>query len=98
MAKISDKELERKFDAGEDITPYMEMETLRRPNQERLARRISVDMPEGMLFELDSIATQMGVARQAVIKIWLFERLQLEMERERMRGDKGNLPKVSLDS
>lgn len=98
MPKISDKELERKFNAGEDMTPYMDMETLRRPNQERLARRISVDMPEGMLFELDSIATQMGVTRQAVIKIWLFERLQLEMERERMRNDKAVLPKVSMDT
>lgn len=98
MAKISDEELEKKFDASEDMTPYMDMDPLRRPNQDRLARRISVDMPEGMLFELDTIAVRMGVPRQAVIKIWLFERLQVEMEREQARSERALVPKVSMDS
>lgn len=97
MPKISDEELEKKFDAGEDMTPYMDMDTLRRPNQERLARRISVDIPEGILFELDTIAARVGVPRQTLIKVWLFERLQVEMERGQARNEKSLVPKVSLD-
>ena len=95
MTKTSDEELKRLFDAGEDKTPYMDMDTVRRSNQERLARRVSVDMPEGMLLALDEAAVRMGVPRQAVIKIWLAERLDLEAEREIARRSKAPAPYIS---
>ena len=85
MAAISNEELERRFDDGEDITEFMDMSTLRRPNQERAARRISMDVPEDMVRGLDRAARRMGVNRQAVIKIWLTERLDQEAERELAR-------------
>lgn len=86
MAMISNEELERLFDAGEDITEYMDLSTKRRPNQERAARRISMDVPEEMVRGLDKAAARMGVNRQAVIKVWLTERLDQEAERERARN------------
>lgn len=86
MAAISNEELERRFDGGEDITEFMDMSTLRRPNQERAARRISMDVPEEMVRGLDRAAERMGVNRQAVIKIWLTERLDQEAERELARA------------
>lgn len=46
MASIRSDELERAFDAGEDITKYMDMSTLERPNQSPAFRRISMDVPE----------------------------------------------------
>lgn len=82
---ISNEELERRFDEGEDITAFMDASTLRRPNQERAARRISMDVPEEMVRGLDRAATRMGVNRQAVMKIWLTERLDQEAERELAR-------------
>lgn len=86
MTSISNEELERRFDEGEDITQFMEMDTLRRPNQEKAARRISMDVPEEMVRGLDRAANRMGVNRQAVIKVWLTERLDQEAERELARA------------
>ena len=89
MPKISNEELERKFGEGEDITPYMGMPTARRPDQERVARRISMDVPEELVRGLDRYAARAGVNRQAVIKLWLTERLDQEAERELARATAG---------
>lgn len=86
MKNISNEELEKKFDAGEDITEYMDMNTITRPNQNRAARRISMDITEEMVRGLDRYASRMGVNRQAVIKIWLGERLDEEAQKERVRA------------
>ena len=86
MKDISSEELEERFDAGEDLTAYMDRETARRPNLEKgVAKRISIDMPANIVMGLDKAAARMGVNRQAVIKVWLSERLDLEEERERRR-------------
>ena len=85
MASIRSDELERAFDAGEDITEYMDMSTLERPNQSPAFRRISMDVPEEVVRSLDRAARRMGINRQAVIKVWLTERLDQEEECERAR-------------
>jgi len=43
-------------------------------------RPISIRFPEPMLAELKRLAAQKGVAYQALIKIWLDERLQQERQ------------------
>lgn len=53
MATISTEEFDELFDKGDDITPYMDMSTARHPNQERAAKRISMDGPEEMVRDLD---------------------------------------------
>lgn len=85
MASIRSDELERAFDAGEDIAEYMDMSTLERPNQSPAFRRISMDVPEEVVRSLDRAARRMGINRQAVIKVWLTERLDQEEECERAR-------------
>jgi len=40
--------------------------------------RVNVDFPAWMIDDLDKAAATMGVTRQAVIKIWLAERLKIE--------------------
>lgn len=85
MKSISNEELERRFDDGEDITGFMDLSTARRPNQEPVARRISMDVPEELVRGLDHAAKRMGINRQAVIKVWLTERLDQERERELAR-------------
>ena len=86
MARISNEELERRFDEGEDITEFMDLSTVRRPNREKPARRISMDVPEEMVRALDRYAARSGTNRQAVIKLWLTERLDQEAERELARA------------
>ena len=71
------KELDEIFDKGEDITPYLDLSTAERPGYTQ--KRISVDFPQWMLHSLDHHASKMGVTRQAVIKMWLAERLQKEV-------------------
>lgn len=85
MQAISNEELERRFDEGEDITEYMDLSTVRHPNQERAASRIVVDVPEQVAVGLDRAARRMGVSRKDVIRVWLSERLDEEADREARR-------------
>jgi biotin operon repressor len=67
-------ELDRKFEAGEDITSVLEIARARRTNQE--PRRVNVDFPTWMIHSLDKEANRLGVTRQSIIKIWISERLK----------------------
>lgn len=73
------KELDRLFDKGEDITPYLDLTKVRRPGHEQ--RRVNVDLPNWMIDSLDRQASRLGVTRQSVIKTWIAERLEKEMKR-----------------
>jgi hypothetical protein len=72
--EISAEELERRFDAGEDITPYLDMGTLRRVNP--APRRVNVDFPAWMVEALDSEANTLGITRQSLIKVVINEHLK----------------------
>jgi hypothetical protein len=74
--EISTEEFDRRFDAGEDVTPYLDISKARRPGRE--IRRVNVDFPAWMLQSLDREAARLGVPRQAIIKIWLADRLRAE--------------------
>ena len=66
-------EFDRKFDAGEDMTPWLDLSKARRPGLE--ARRVSVDFPAWMVDALDREARRLGVTPQSIIKVWIAERL-----------------------
>ena len=68
------KELEKKFDAGEDISQYLDISKARRPKQDQ--KRVNVDFPLWMIQQLDKEARRLGVPRQSIIKVWVAERLQ----------------------
>jgi hypothetical protein len=71
------EELDKIFDDGkEDILPYLDMSTLRRPNLDQ--KRVNVDLPIWMVSELDKQASLIGVTRQSIIKVWLSERIKTE--------------------
>ena len=67
-------ELDSKFDNGEDISKYLDLSKTRRPGQEQ--KRVNVDFPVWMICSLDKEARRLGVSRQAIIKLWLAERLE----------------------
>lgn len=70
--KASD--FDRRFDAGEDITKYLELSGARRPGQ--AVKRVNVDFPEWMIRSLDREARRLGVPRQSIIKVWVAQRLE----------------------
>jgi len=67
-------EFDKKFDQGEDITKYLDTLKSRRPGQEQ--KRVNVDFPTWMIRLLDKEAKRLGVPRQAIIKVWIGERLE----------------------
>ncbi len=68
------KEFDRRFDAGEDMTKFLDLSSAERPNQK--TRGVNVDFPEWMIHSLDKEANRLGVTRQSIIKIWISERLK----------------------
>jgi hypothetical protein len=74
MKTIKAKEIEKKFDEGEDISKYLDMSKAKRPEQEQ--RRVNVDFPLWMIHLLDKEAKRLGVPRQSIIKVWVAERFE----------------------
>jgi hypothetical protein len=73
----STEEFDRRFDAGEDIHDLIDM------NQAKIIRhgkkvRITLDIAEELVQDIDYIRKSLGVDRSALIKIWLHERVQKE--------------------
>nr|WP_295661041.1 CopG family antitoxin [Polymorphobacter sp.] len=53
---------------------WLDLSTARRPNLE--PKRVNVDFPLWMVNRLDENAKKRGVTRQALIKMWLADRLE----------------------
>ena len=67
--KISAAAFDRKFDRSEDITAYLDLKNA------TVVQRVNVDFPSWMVEMLDQEAIKMNVSRQAIIKMWIRERL-----------------------
>jgi len=82
MKKIAknNKEFDRRFDDGEDIHDLIDMSKARVSRPGRKVR-ISLDIGEELLHEIDRIRATIGVDRSALIKVWLHERIQREKTR-----------------
>jgi hypothetical protein len=71
---ISAEEFDRLFDEGSDeIDQYLDWSKATRPGLE--IKRVNVDFPQWMIARLDKEAKRRGVTRQALIKMWLADRL-----------------------
>ncbi len=70
---ITAAEFDAMFDRGEDITPYMDFDSaVVNPGT---VRRVNVDFSSWMLKRLDQEALKLNISRQAVIKMWIYDRL-----------------------
>jgi hypothetical protein len=74
--KISAEEFDRRFDEGQSVLEHCDLSQASRPG--RAKERVNVDMPKWMIDELDRYAGRNGVARQALIKLWLSDRIKAE--------------------
>ena len=67
--RISTAALDRRFDRGEDISRFLDLK------KAAVVWRVNVDFPSWMVAMLDREARKLNVSRQAVIKMWIRERL-----------------------
>ena len=67
-------EFDKKFNAGEDVSGHVDWSKAKRQNEQ--VKRVNVDFPAWVVTGLDSQARHLGVTRQALIKLWIAERLQ----------------------
>ena len=70
------KKFDSDFDRDKNIIGALDLSKARRPLLEH--RRVNVDFPIWMIESLDKEASRLGVTRQAIIKIWLAERLEVK--------------------
>lgn len=68
------EQFDHKFDTGEDISEYLDLSKTRKLNLEQ--KRVNVDFPRWMIDSLDQEARRIGIPRQALIKLWIAERLE----------------------
>ena len=73
VKQISAEEFDRRFDDGEDMGDYIDWSSARRPGLEK--KRVNVDFTDHMVHRLDYEAKKRGVTRQALIKMWIADRL-----------------------
>lgn len=68
--KISGKTFDHRFESGGDINDFLNFD------QAVVVKRVNVDFPSWMIQLLDQEALKLNVSRQAIIKLWLGERLR----------------------
>ncbi len=68
------KDFDKKFEAGEDITAHLDLSRARRPEQD--SKRVNIDFPVWVVQKVDKEARRLGVSRQALLKVWVAERLE----------------------
>lgn len=71
---INEGEFDEFIENDENILSYANLAKTRRKNLDAL--RANVDFPVWMIRALDKEAAHLGVARQALIKMWVAEKLK----------------------
>ena len=83
-AKITTaEEIDRIFDEGDDMTPYMRTETVRFPGKGDTVRKINGSIPEWVVAEMEREAKHLAISRSAVMNMWLADKAKESM-RERI--------------
>lgn len=78
LAKSS-AELDRRFDSGEDIHDLIDMSKAIVIHHGKKVR-ITLDIGEALVKDIDEIRKKIGVDRGALIKVWLHEKVKEEKE------------------
>jgi biotin operon repressor len=70
-------EFDRRFDSGEDVHDLIDMSkaVVTRPGRKV---RITLDVAEALVKDIDALRERIGVDRGALIKVWLHERVRQE--------------------
>ena len=68
------KDFDKKFELGEDLTDNLDFSGSRRVNQE--PKRVNIDFPVWVVEQLDKQSKRLGISRQALVKVWIAEKLK----------------------
>lgn len=68
------EDFDKKFELGEDLTNDLDFSKARRVNQ--IPKRVNIDFPTWVVEELDKEANRLGITRQALVKVWIAEKLK----------------------
>jgi hypothetical protein len=66
------KEFDQRFDAGEDITPYLDLSQAKRRTEQKA---LSISLPVWLIEVIDREADRLGVTPQTLIQTSLAEHL-----------------------
>jgi predicted DNA binding CopG/RHH family protein len=84
IPKFKTEEAEREFWAKHDSTEYVDWSKAKRaifPNLKPSTRTISLRLPQTMLEELKLLANRKDVPYQSLLKVFLSERIESELDR-----------------
>lgn len=84
LPKFKNKDEERDFWAKIDLSEYYQpsdMERVSFPNLKPSTETISLRLPENLLFRIKGMANSKDVPYQSLIKVFLAERVQQELNR-----------------
>ncbi len=73
LAETTD-EFDKRSDAGEDVTGLIDISKAKIISSNRKTR-ITLDIAESLVRDIDTIREKIGVDRGALIKIWLHEKV-----------------------
>jgi hypothetical protein len=73
LAETTD-EFDKRFDAGEDIADIIDLSKAKITRSNRKIR-ITLDIAESLVKDIDAIREKIGVDRGALIKVWLHEKV-----------------------
>ena len=76
------EEFDRRFDNGEDIHDLVDMSKAKIVRHGKKVR-ITLDVAEDLVNDIDQVREKIGVDRGALIKVWLHERVQEEKASQR---------------
>jgi len=74
--EITAEEFDRRFDNGEDMTPFLDFSKAKRINLQ--SKVVNVNFPVWMVTALDREAAKLGITRQALIKVVVNDHLQAQ--------------------
>jgi hypothetical protein len=75
----TNEEFDQRFDQGEDIHQLIDIsKTI--INKPAKKVRITLDISQSLVKEIDAIRESIGVDRGALMKVWLYDRIKKEKE------------------
>jgi hypothetical protein len=77
----NNEDFDARFDKGEDIHDLIDITkaTFEKPGRKV---RVTLDISYSLLKEIDDIRKSIGVDRDALIKVWLYERVKQERSQQ----------------
>ena len=96
LPTFSSEEAERKFWAEHDSTEYVDWSKAKRavfPNLKPSTKTISLRLPETLLAELKLLANKRDVPYQSLLKVFLAERVESELQRHKPRMTRAGAPR-----